>query len=105
MKRKTFNRYVEYLCKELDITISDLFKKERSEKLSRARFLLYSICYTRRFTILEIKEQMSNNGYETSRQAIEYGLDKISSLYLEDKNIRRFWLDSIEYLKKTEDEL
>lgn len=102
MKGKTFDRYVNYICEELDVSIVDLFKKERSEKLSRARYILYTICYNTNFTILEIKDYMSKHGYKTSRQTIEHGLSRIEDISREDIDVKRFINESIEYLNSYE---
>ena len=62
MKRGIFNRYVDYVCKEMNITREQLFAKNRSAKPSTARFLLYNICYQRPMTIVQIVDLMAENG-------------------------------------------
>lgn len=77
MKRGIFNRYVKLLCKEIGISEKELFKKNKLSKVSSARFILYSMCYLRPMNILQISDLMSERGYTTSRQTIEYGISKI----------------------------
>ena len=42
MKRGIFNRYVDFVCREMNVTREQLFRKNRSAKFSTARFLLYA---------------------------------------------------------------
>lgn len=78
MKRGIFNRYVKLLCKEIGISEKELFKKNKLSKVSSARFILYSMCYQRPMNILQISDLMSERGYTTSRQTIEYGISKVN---------------------------
>tara|TARA_R110000803_G_scaffold189589_1_gene252090 strand:+ start:1089 stop:1394 length:306 start_codon:yes stop_codon:yes gene_type:complete len=79
MKRGIFNNYVKQLCKEIGISEKELFKKNRAGKVSSARFILYSMCYQRPMNILQIVDLMSERGYTTSRQTIEYGIEKVNT--------------------------
>ena len=77
MKRGIFNRYVDYVCKEMNITREQLFAKNRSAKPSTARFLLYNICYQRPLTIVQIVDLIAENGFDIARSGVEYGIRKI----------------------------
>ena len=76
MKRGIFNRYVDYICQEMNVSREELFSKNRTSRVSTARFLLYSICYQRPMTIIQIVDLMGENGYEIARSAVEYGIKK-----------------------------
>lgn len=76
MKRGIFNRYVDYICQEMNVSKKELFSKNRTSRVSTARFLLYSICYQRPMTIIQIVDLMGENGYEIARSAVEYGIKK-----------------------------
>jgi hypothetical protein len=77
MKRGIFNKYVDYVCQETGVTRKTLFKKNRSAKYSTARFLLYTLCYERPMTIVQIVDLMAENGYVIARAGVEYGIRKI----------------------------
>jgi len=77
MKRGIFNRYVDYVCKEMGITREQMFTKNRSTKFSTSRFLLYTLCYERPMTIVQIVDLMAENGYNIARQGVEYGIQKL----------------------------
>jgi len=77
MKRGIFNRYVDYVCREMKVTREQLFRKNRSAKFSTARFLLYALCYQRPMTIVQIVDLMAENGYEIARAGVQYGIEKI----------------------------
>ena len=93
MKRGIFNNYVKQLCKAIDISENDLFEKNRSVKLSSARFILYSMCYQRPMNILQIVDLMSERGYATSRQTVEYGIEKVNTS--PDPDIQKFINETI----------
>jgi hypothetical protein len=88
MKRGIFNRYVDYVCEGVGISRDILFKKTKESRASSARFLLYSICYQRPMTIVQIVDLMSENGYDTNRTTIEYGIKKVSEET--DKDVLNF---------------
>ena len=77
MKRGIFNRYVDYVCKEMNITREQMFTKNRSTKFSTSRFLLYALCYERPMTIVQIVDLMAENGYDIARTGVEYGIQKL----------------------------
>jgi hypothetical protein len=79
MKRGIFNKYVDYVCEGIGVTREMLFSKIKTERISSARFLLYSICYQRPMTINQILDLMYENGYETDRSTIEYGVKKMNN--------------------------
>tara|TARA_R100000742_G_scaffold3133_1_gene661 strand:- start:1719 stop:2024 length:306 start_codon:yes stop_codon:yes gene_type:complete len=79
MKRGIFNKYVDYVCQEMNITREQMFSKNRMAKISTARFLLYSICYQRPMTIVQIVDLMSENGYDIARTGVEYGIQKLQN--------------------------
>jgi hypothetical protein len=91
MKRAIFNKYVDKICSEIDMPRDSLFLKDRTTKYSNARFILYNVCYNRPMTIMQIVEYMGDNGYKTTRQSVEHGIQKISK-----KNDP----DIIEFIKK-----
>lgn len=95
MKRGIFNRYVNFVCEGIGISRDSLFSKNKEEKISSARFLLYSICYQRPMTIIQILDLMSENGYDTNRNSIEYGLEKMSKET--DKDVLDFIKECISY--------
>ena len=64
----------------------ELFTKSRKTKLAMSRYLLYSICYQRPMTIVQIADLISENEYNTSRTNIEYGIAKIKEMNDEDIN-------------------
>ena len=94
MKRGIFNKYVKLLCKEVGISEKDLFKKSKASKISSARFILYSMCYQRPMNILQISDLMSERGYTTSRQTIEYGISKINTE--SDPDVQEFISNTIQ---------
>jgi len=79
MKRGIFNKYVDYVCQEMNITREQIFSKNRAAKISTARFLLYSICYQRPMTIVQIVDLMAENGYDIARTGVEYGIQKLEN--------------------------
>jgi len=79
MKKGIFNAYVKYVCKGLEIKKSDLFKKNREEKISNARWVLWLMCYQRPMSIIQIVDLMSEKGYVTSRGTIKHGINKASN--------------------------
>jgi len=79
MKRGIFNKYVDYVCQEMNITREQMFSKNRAAKISTARFLLYSICYQRPMTIVQIVDLMAENGYDIARTGVEYGIQKLEN--------------------------
>ena len=79
MKRGIFNKYVDYVCEGIGVTREMLFSKIKTERISSARFLLYSICYQRPMTINQILDLMYENGYETDRSTIEYSVKKMNN--------------------------
>ena len=95
MKRGIFNKYVNYVCSELGISKKELFSRSRAEKLSRARFLLYSVCYQRPMSIIQIVDLMSENGYSITRQNVEYGISKINES--EDIDVLNFIDSALDY--------
>jgi len=86
MKRGIFNQYVDFVCKECGITREELFTKSRKTKLAMSRYLLYSICYQRPMTIVQIVDLMHENNYEMSRTNVEYGISKIKEMNDGDVN-------------------
>ena len=76
MKRGIFNRYVDYICREMNVKRAQLFSKNRTARVSTARFLLYSICHQRPMTIIQIVDLMAENGYDIARSGVEYGIKK-----------------------------
>ena len=76
MKRGIFNRYVDYICEEMKVSREQLFSKNRTARVSTARFLLYSVCYQRPMTIVQIVDLMAENGYDIARSGVEYGIKK-----------------------------
>lgn len=79
MKRGIFNKYVDYVCQEMNINREQIFSKNRAAKISTARFLLYSICYQRPMTIVQIVDLMAENGYDIARTGVEYGIQKLEN--------------------------
>lgn len=79
MKRGIFNKYVDYVCQEMNITREQIFSKNRAAKISTARFLLYSICYQRPMTIVQIVDLMAENEYDIARTGVEYGIQKLEN--------------------------
>jgi hypothetical protein len=77
MKRAIFNKYVDEICSEINMLRDSLFLKDRTTKYSNARFILYNVCYNRPMTIMQIVEYMDDNGYKTTRQSVEHGIQKI----------------------------
>ena len=100
MKRGIFNKYVNLLCKEVGISEKDLFKKSKASKISSARFILYSMCYQRPMNILQISDLMSERGYTTSRQTIEYGISKINTE--SDPDVQEFISNTIQKYNHSE---
>jgi hypothetical protein len=100
MKRGIFNQYVEFVCEECGITKEELFTKSRKTKLAMSRYLLYSICYQRPMTIVQIVDLMSENGYDTSRTNIEYGIAKIKEM--NDGDINRLISIAVNHISKEE---
>ncbi len=78
MKKGIFNIYVKYVCSGLDVKKSDLFKKDTTRKISNARWILWVMCYQRPMSIMQIVDLMSDNGYVTSRQNVENGINKLT---------------------------
>lgn len=76
MKRGIFNRYVDFVCREMNVTREQLFRKNRSAKFSTARFLLYALCYQRPMTVVQIVDLMAENGYEIARAGVNTGSRK-----------------------------
>ena len=93
MKRGIFSNYVKQLCKATGISENELFQKNRSVRLSSARFILYSICHQRPMNILQIVDLMSERGYATSRQTVEYGIEKVNTS--PDPDIQKFINETI----------
>ena len=73
MKRGIFNRYVDYVCQRNEHNKRATIQKNRTAEVSTARFLLYTICYQRPMTIVQIVDLMAENGYDIARSAVEYG--------------------------------
>ena len=88
MKRGIFNRYVDYVCREMNVTREQLFRKNRSAKFSTARFLLYALCYQRPMTVVQIVDLMAENGYEIACAGIRHGILKITDS--EDPDVNDF---------------
>ena len=93
MKKGIFNKYVNYVCKGASVSKDELFSKVKVGKISSARFLLYSICYQRPMTINQILDLMHENGYDTDRTTIEYGIKKMAKET--DKDVLTFIKDCI----------
>jgi len=64
------------MCIRDRVSREELFSKNRTARVSTARFLLYSICYQRPMTIVQIVDLMAENGYDIARSAVEYGIKK-----------------------------
>jgi hypothetical protein len=88
MKREIFNSYVGYICENTGVKRSLLFKKIKTERIVRARFLLYYMCSKRPMTITQIIELMAENDYDVDRSAIAYGINKIKNT--EDLDMAKF---------------
>ena len=79
MKNEIFNSYVDFICRELNVRRKQLFRKNRTARISTARFLLYALCYHRPMTIGQIVDLMADNGHKIARQGVEYGIQKLNS--------------------------
>ena len=86
MKRGIFNRYVDFVCREMNVTREQLFRKNRSAKFSTARILLYALCDQRPMTVVQIVDLMAENGYEIARAGVQYGIEKIQEANDVDAN-------------------
>lgn len=95
MKRGIFNKYVNYVCSEIGVSKKELFSKSRAERLSTARFLLYAVCHQRPMSIIQIVDLMSENGYNITRQNVEYGISKINQS--EDIDVLNFIESAVDY--------
>ena len=100
MKRGIFNKYVRVLCKETGVTEKQLFKKDRSEKVSSARFILYAICYQRPMNILQILDLMEERGYKVARQTIKHGIEKVNND--SDPDVQEFISNTIQKYNHSE---
>ena len=57
---------------------SEEFIKQRERFQESIPLLtLYNVCYNRPMTIMQIVEYMGDNGYKTTRQSVEHGIQKI----------------------------
>jgi hypothetical protein len=78
MKNRIFNLYANFVCEECGITREELFSNTREIRFSIPRYILYYICTKRPMKIVDIRNLVKSNGFDVTRQNIDYGIDKIN---------------------------
>ena len=102
MKKGIFNMYVKLICDGLDLTETELFSSSRKRELSKARQILYNLCYQRPMTINQIISLVYTKGYDASYETVRNGINRVKEDIVsgDDKDLKVFMSYCLEKAEK-----
>lgn len=84
MKTEIFKRYAENVCSLLDMSMEELFSKNKATKYSEARQLLCYACSIRPMSLITIQKAFESYGYTMGHSNVIYNIGRAKKKIAED---------------------
>ena len=75
MRHKKFNIYAEKIAEAFDMSIKEIFCKNKSRHIVDARYILYLTCFKKGFKTCDIERLMIKNNYNIKHNSIIHGIN------------------------------